>query len=85
MSLWLIYIINQHNNIIAANEFDLTNNYAQLGFPKYQENNVDYFKQLQVIQKTSDQLKIPFLKNPEAWEPGSPPPEVVASSSFIQF
>ena len=62
VSLWLIYIINQHNNIIAANEFDLTNNYAQLGFPKYQENNVDYFKQLQVIQKTSDQLKIPFLK-----------------------
>ena len=28
-------------------------------------------------------LEIPFLKKPEAWEPGSPPPEVNVGACFL--
>ena len=61
-SLWLVYIISQYNNTEATKEFDLTNDYAQLGFPKYQTTNDDYRKQLKAIQKTSDELNVPYMK-----------------------
>lgn len=60
--LWQLFLIEQHNNIINQSRSNLSGAYIQLGLPIKATTNKKYQKIVTAISKTSEQLKIPFLK-----------------------